>query len=191
VQSALAPGLEQPGERGKHPALDADREQQILDWIQQKAEQSTPVGKREIKDYCSTQWKVPITRGSVTVFVLRHSDQIFKTKSAREELQPLQGPKRFPERSVEKLKEHVQVYVAELVFNLEEVGISDWKDRKTKTVIVPATMVGQTIHHEISRTVKHISVIVCVSATGESLTPYVVMSQASTPVREQLKKQGV
>jgi hypothetical protein len=50
VQSALVHGLELPGERGKHPALDADREQQTLDWIQQKAEQSTPVGKTEIKD---------------------------------------------------------------------------------------------------------------------------------------------
>jgi hypothetical protein len=38
--------------------------------------------------------------------------------------------------------------VAELVFNLDEGGISDWEDRKkkTKTVIVPATMVGQTMH---------------------------------------------
>jgi hypothetical protein len=34
VQSALAHGLEPPGERGKHPALVAGREQQILDWIQ-------------------------------------------------------------------------------------------------------------------------------------------------------------
>jgi hypothetical protein len=34
VQSALALGLKPPGERRKHPALDADYEQQILDWIQ-------------------------------------------------------------------------------------------------------------------------------------------------------------
>jgi hypothetical protein len=68
--------------------------------------------------------------------------------------------------------------VAELMFNLDEVGISDWEDRKTKTktVIVPATMRGQTIYHEISRTVKHISVISCVSAARESLTPYIITS---------------
>jgi hypothetical protein len=81
--------------------------------------------------------------------------------------------------------------VAELVFNLDEVGISDWEDRKTKTVIVPAAMRAQTIHHEISRTVKHISVIACVSAAEESLTSYIITSQASRPVREQLKKHGV
>jgi hypothetical protein len=81
--------------------------------------------------------------------------------------------------------------VVELVFNLDEVGISNWENRKAKTVIVPATMHGQTIHHEISRAVKHISVIACVSAAGESLTPYIVTSQTSTPVQEQLTKQGV
>jgi hypothetical protein len=46
--------LEPPGERGKYPDLDADREQQILDWIQQNAKQSTPVGETEIKYYCIT-----------------------------------------------------------------------------------------------------------------------------------------
>jgi hypothetical protein len=99
VQSALAHGLEPPGERGKHPALDADREQQILGWIQQKAEQSTPVGKTEIKDYCTTQLKVPITRACVNSFVLRHSDQIFKTKSTPQEQQRLQVSRMFLERT--------------------------------------------------------------------------------------------
>jgi hypothetical protein len=77
------------------------------------------------------------------------------------------------------------------VLNLDEVGISDWEDRKTKIVIVPPTMRGQAIHHEISRTVKHISVIACVSAAGESFTPYIITSQAPTSVQERLKKEDV
>jgi transposase len=99
VQSALADGLKPPGERRKHLALDADREQQILDWIQQKAEQSTPVGKTEIKDYCTTQLKVSITRSWVNSFVRRHSDQIFKTKSTPHEQQRLQVPRILLERT--------------------------------------------------------------------------------------------
>jgi putative lipase involved disintegration of autophagic bodies len=49
----------------------------------------------------------------------------------------------------------------------------------------------RVIHHGISRKVKHISVIVCVSAAGESLTPYRITSQDFAPLREQLKKHGV
>jgi hypothetical protein len=99
VQSALAHGLEPPGERGKHNTLDADLEQQILDWIEQKAEQSTPVGKREIKDYCTTELKVPTTRGWVNSFVIRHSDRIFKTKSAPQEQQLVEHTFFFLHRS--------------------------------------------------------------------------------------------
>jgi hypothetical protein len=81
--------------------------------------------------------------------------------------------------------------VSELLSNLHEVGISDCKDRKTKTAIVPATMCGQTIPHEISRTVKHISVIACVSAAEESLTLYIITLQVPTSIQEWLKKDGV
>jgi hypothetical protein len=49
VQSTFVHGLESPGEQGKHTALDRTREQQMLDWIQQNAAQSTPVSKTEIK----------------------------------------------------------------------------------------------------------------------------------------------
>jgi hypothetical protein len=81
--------------------------------------------------------------------------------------------------------------VADLVFNLDEVGISDWEDRKTKKVVVPAAMLGQTIHHGVSRQVKRISVIVCVSDAGASLLPYIIPSQNSSVVQEHLNEQGV
>jgi hypothetical protein len=52
-------------------------------------------------------------------------------------------------------------------------------------------MSEQTIHHTINRNVKHMSVIACVSAAGESLIPYIVTSQDSSRVREQLRTHGV
>jgi hypothetical protein len=61
--------------------------------------------------------------------------------------------------------------------------MSDWEDRKTRKVVVPATMEGQRMPHGVSRNMKHMSVIACVSSAGESLPLYVVMSQ--------LRKRGV
>jgi hypothetical protein len=88
-------------------------------------------------------------------------------------------PRGFFERTVQDLHDNVQGCVDELVFNLDEVGISVWDDRKQKKVIVPAAMLGQMMHHGVSRKVKHISVIVCVSAAGPSLLPYILTSQNS------------
>jgi hypothetical protein len=72
----------------------------------------------------------------------------------------------FLERIIHDLHDYVQGCVVELVFNLDEVGISDWEDRKTKKVIALAALFGQTIHHRVFRNVKHISVIACLSAAG-------------------------
>jgi hypothetical protein len=71
------------------------------------------------------------------------------------------------------------------------VGISEWEDRRSKSVIVPKSMSAQKIHYKINRNLKHVSVVACILAAGESLTPYVVTSQDSLPVREDLKKRGV
>jgi hypothetical protein len=49
----------------------------------------------------------------------------------------------------------------------------------------------QTVHHKVNRNLKHVSVIARISAAGESLIPYIVTSQDSLHVREQLKKKGV
>jgi hypothetical protein len=79
----------------------------------------------------------------------------------------------------------------ELVFNLNEVGMSEWEDRKEKKVIVPMTMDGQMIYHNASKSVKRISVIVCITTGGESLTPFIVTSQISDGIRKRLISRGV
>jgi hypothetical protein len=77
------------------------------------------------------------------------------------------------------------------VFNLDEVGISDWEDAKMKKVLALAAIFGQMIHHGVSRNVKHMSVIACLSPAGESLLHCIVTSMNSPIVHEHLKKQGV
>jgi hypothetical protein len=89
------------------------------------------------------------------------------------------------------LNERVQGCVAELVFNLDEVRVSDWEDVKARKVVLPATMARRTIHHAVSWNVKHISAIACVSTAEESFMVYIVTSQNSSPVQEPLGKQGV
>jgi hypothetical protein len=81
---ALAHGLDEPGQRGKHIALDRDRAQQILDWMEQNAEQDTPITRGEIMDYSTSQFKIKSTRGWVNSFVLRHSDEVIQKSGPQE-----------------------------------------------------------------------------------------------------------
>jgi hypothetical protein len=58
-------------------------------------------------------------------------------------------------------------------------------------VIVPLSAREQTIRHTSNRGLKHVSIIACVSAGGESLTPYFVTSQDSPAVRQARNKRSV
>jgi hypothetical protein len=106
----------------------------MLDWIRQNAESSTPATKKEINDYCTSQFQAPVTRDRVNSLVLRSPDKIIQTEITCQEEQCQQVPRVFLERTVADRNEHVQGCTAELVFNLNEVDISDWEDRKTKNL---------------------------------------------------------
>jgi hypothetical protein len=112
-------------------------------------------------------------------------------KSTTQEGTRLEVPRVFLDETISCLREFVQRMKAELILNLDEVGMSDWEDRKDKKVVVAQALDGQTIHHRVSRNVRHISIISCVGTGGESLTPYVVTSQDSKRVRERLKSRRV
>jgi hypothetical protein len=127
----------------------------------------------------------------VNSFVLRLSGEGIQTRSTPQEEQRLQVPRAFLERTVRDLNKHVQGCISELVFNLDEVGIPDWEDRNARRVVVVATMDGRPIRHAVSRNVKHMSVIAWASAAGESLMPYIITSQNSPAVQEQLRQHRV
>jgi hypothetical protein len=48
---------------------------------------------------------------------------------------------------------------AKLVFDLDEMGMSEWEDRKPKKVIALKTIAGEAMHHRVSRGVKRISIV--------------------------------
>jgi hypothetical protein len=51
------------------------------------------------------------------------------------------------DETIRYMQETVHSRPKDLVFNLVEVGISEWEDRKPKKVVIPVKFAGQTIHH--------------------------------------------
>jgi hypothetical protein len=127
----------------------------------------------------------------VNSFLRRHADALCQTKNSSQEAERLEIPRCFRDETVDCLARLAQGRPTELVFNLAEVGISDWEDRKSKTVIVPKALSKHAIHHRLSRKLKYVTIIACVSPAGESLITYVVTSQDSARLREQLTRPEV
>jgi hypothetical protein len=80
--------------------------------------------------------------------------------------------RKYLERHIQIMRELVQRKASELVFNLDEVGSSDWEDRNPKKVVVLSSVQEENVYHPISRSFKHLSLLVYVSEVGNSLTPF-------------------
>jgi hypothetical protein len=88
-----------------------------------------------------------MSRGWVDSFILPHSAELPEKQSSPREEPPLQVPRIFLEETIRSMHETRQGCPADLVFNLDEVGISDWEDRNPKKVVMPITVTAHNIHH--------------------------------------------
>ena len=96
-------------------------------------------------------------------------------------------PREFLIAHFTNMKEIVENCCSELCFNLDEVGSSDWEERKIKKVLVSKSSDPKTVNHAVSRKFKHQTLVALVSSAGDALTPLLI---ASCDVEEDLNKNG-
>jgi hypothetical protein len=121
----LANGLSPPKSRGRHLAVDAESDVNILAWIKKQAEKNAAVTGTDIKNYCYEVCRLEVSRRWVDSFTFRHSAELTETKSSPQEEPRLQVPRIFLQETIGNIHETLQGCPADLVFNLDEVGISD------------------------------------------------------------------
>jgi hypothetical protein len=81
IHSALANGLNEPKSRGRHFAVSAESDANILVWITGKEEKNAAVTRTDIRNYCQAICKIEITRGWVDSFISHHSAELIEKKS--------------------------------------------------------------------------------------------------------------
>jgi hypothetical protein len=89
------------------------------------------------------------------------------------------------------MEEAVGAPVYNVMLNPDEVGSSEQEDRKTKQDVVPALFCGQTIHHRGHQSLKHLTIVARVAASGGYLIPSVLTSQNSNAFRVDLQKHEI
>jgi hypothetical protein len=172
IYSALANSLNEPRSRNRHFAVSAESDANILAWITNKADLNATVTRADIKNYCREVCEIEVTRGWVDSFISRHSAELIEKRSSPQEEPRLQVPGVFVDQTVRSRHNAVQGRPDDLVFGLNQVEIYDWEDRERKKAVVPRTAALHSIHHRLSRSVKHISIVACISPSGACLTPY-------------------
>jgi hypothetical protein len=140
VKRALLRGYEDPPGRGRYRELSPEDEHALVEWIAKNAHHNAVVTRTESLNYCIATFGTAVTRAWVDSFLFRHAAELFETKSSPQENQRLEVPRVVLEAAIEDIQTHIQNAYADLVFNLNEIGISEWEDRVERKVIVPSTM---------------------------------------------------
>jgi hypothetical protein len=165
----LQNGFDKAKQRGTHLAVDAESEADMLVWIQRNDEESTPTTRTEIRHYSSARFNKKATNGLVDSFIERLQTELLETTSTlheegEEEEPRLHVPRIFLHETIGAMNEAVYRHLSDSVCNLDEVGISEWEDRKSKRGVVPMIANGRTVHHSVARNLKHRPIVTCISA---------------------------
>jgi hypothetical protein len=72
------------------------------------------------------------------------------------------------------MKEYVPLVRAALIFKVDESGLSDWEERKTKAILIPIEAQRTTLHYPVSRKIRHQTFVCCLTAAGDAYCPLVL-----------------
>jgi hypothetical protein len=130
--------------------------------------------------------------GSVHLKSFPRIDGKEKQSSPQEEPH-LQVPRIFLEETIRSLHETLHGCPADLVSHLDEVGISNWEDRKPKRIVLPITVSAQGSQHSpsnISERETHVDRDVD-HRRWRRLTPSLITFQDSAALHPALEATGV
>ena len=177
VRKNLREGIQDMKPPGRHHAFDNETENIIIQEINSRFQANKPMTQVQLINFISKKFQKNVTKGWVNSFIGRHINELQKCHSSPQEDNRLCIPREYLEQHIMNLKEFLQGKCAELIFNLDEVGLSEWEERKIRKVIVPKSVDKSNVFHQVSRKVNHISLLVCVSAAGDALTPLAIIKQ--------------
>lgn len=174
IRRWITNGPMDPKPLGRHAALDDEIENQLIRMLIEKSDNSQGLTQRELLNFINENYNKILTRGWVNNFLLRHSDEIKSVRSFPQEDQRMLIPREFLKEHLLNLYKIFHKRVAELVFNLDELGYSEWQSRSPKKVIVSSSTDPSNVYHSVKRSLAHMSLLVCISLAGDSLTPMLI-----------------
>jgi hypothetical protein len=160
-------------------AIAEHQEDAVCEMIREGARTGNYVTQREVLNFVEREFRKTLTYGWFESFLRRRAADVRRVVVDPQELSRRQIPRAFLDRYITLIKTWVPLVPAELIFNMDETGLSDWEERKPKPVIVPSSMDDSFLHYPVDRAIRHQTLLCCVSASGDASCPLFVCSNAA------------
>ena len=188
VRKIITKSKKEKKDVGRPFKISPDNEKKLIEEIKSKKSTQDFMTMCQIIKYAEDSFRISLTYGWLNSFIFRHKDDLKKAVISPQENLRLQVPRRFLTEFLDLVDHIIQITPAELVYNIDETGLSDWEERHTKTVIVPSEIDVENLHYPVDRGNRHITFIVTISGGGDAYFPLAV---TSNPELEQIFDLGV
>jgi hypothetical protein len=152
-------------------ALNSEEENAVIELIEAGSSKGDFVTQRSMLNFIETNFGKCFTYGWVTTFLVRHADCVCRAVVSPQEKPRLEVHRTFLDCYLALIKEYVPI---ELMFNIDESGFSDWEERKPNGVLIPARLRESTLYYFVNRSIRHQTLICCISAAGDAHCPLLV-----------------
>jgi hypothetical protein len=181
VGKNLQRGPQDPSPLGRHHALAEDAEATLVSIILEAYQDKEAMDRKQLLNLVRERFNPTATKGWINTFIAWHLDASQTCRSLPQEDVRLMVPRVQLEERINILKSHLTGKCAELVFNLDELGSADWEDRTIRKVIAAVSVAKKDVFHPVSRRQCHMTILVCVSAAGDALTPLLITATQIKP----------
>lgn len=161
---------------GRPLSLTEDQENMIIEEIVSKRTTFDFLTPNQILSFTEENTGKTITRGWLNSFIFRHSDVIANTYLNPQDSLRLTVPRKYLTEYLDLVEKVIIIAPAALIYNIDETGLSDWEDKKSKSVIVPRELLNTDLQYPIDRTNKHVTLVVTISADGDAYFPLAISS---------------
>jgi hypothetical protein len=161
--------------------LTLEQEPLACDFICEESQTGNFVTQSELLNCMEERFHVTLTHGWISTILSRHSEKVGRAFVSPQELPRLQTPQCYFDKYIDLIQACVPLVPSELIFNLDESGLSDWEERKSKAVLVKTKAADQPLHYPVDRGIRHHTLLRGISASGDAYCPLLL-----SPSREVL-----
>jgi hypothetical protein len=149
----------------------------IIQEIERRADSGEYMTQGEILDWINLELKHRLNYTWISHFLERHSGTVMRAIVHPQEDPRLQVPRTWLNRYLALITKIVPLASCELIFNMDETGLSDWEERRAKGVVVPTTLQGRRLHFGVSRKNRHETLLCTISASGDAYLPLLIAAE--------------
>jgi hypothetical protein len=184
IQRALLYNPEDSNPPGLHNALDTETESALIAMLLNTFQCDHPMNNKELLKAVREKYNSELIKSWIHSFIGRHLDVLQECRSFFLEDARLTVLRKQLQKHIDMMKTVMASKYSQLVFNPDEIDASEWEDRKLKKIIAPRFISSDEVFHAISRTYHRVTLLSCVSAAGDALTPLMI---SGPPARDSLQ----